>query len=331
MEEKIKIGLSKELYELLQKDCRDFKILKANGTPNMNAFLCNLILHYYETFCGAEESLNDRIKATLCDLPKKQSVELFSTIKKIINEKQDGKRADKNNISLSFKPTKHTQNAVFYIESILPSDESLSSFYRRMFASYAAKPKNEREKIIFRSTYEALLRAQEKGCQVMFRLNTLPLAQRASVYAVSASKDELFNYLLAFDGKKNRTVRLASIESVHLLSEPASIPQKNASYFARQIECGAQYPIYNTDDEPIRVQLTDKGKTLFEKIYLYRPTPISVDGDIYTFECSANQALYYFERFGETALILSPKKLGIFMRNYYYFAYKKYNKTYKDS
>ena len=61
---------------------------------------------------------------------------------------------------------------------------------------------------------------------------------------------------------------------------------------------------------------------------MYRPVPVSVEGDIYTFDCSANQVLYYFERFGSEALILSPKRLGIFMRNYYYFALKKYRTIY---
>lgn len=64
------------------------------------------------------------------------------------------------------------------------------------------------------------------------------------------------------------------------------------------------------------VTLCLNGKVLFEKIYLYRPTPVKIEGDIYTFECSANQVLYYFERFGDSALILSPKRLGISMRNY---------------
>ena len=70
------------------------------------------------------------------------------------------------------------------------------------------------------------------------------------------------------------------------------------------------------------------SRELFEKIYLYRPIPITIEGDVYTFDCSANQVLYYFERFGSEALILSPKKLGIFMRNYYYFALKKYRSIY---
>ena len=149
-----------------------------------------------------------------------------------------------------------------------------------------------------------------------------------SVYSVSPAKDELFNYVLAYDGKHNVTMRLASIKTVSPLSFSSAIPDENKILFERQIACAAQYPMYNTDDEPIKVQLTEKGKRLFEKIYLYRPTPVAIDGDVYTFNCSANQLLYYFERFGENALILSPKKLGIFMRNYYHYALKKYKTIY---
>lgn len=39
MEEKIKVSLAKETLELLKKDCGDFKILKADGSPNFNSFI----------------------------------------------------------------------------------------------------------------------------------------------------------------------------------------------------------------------------------------------------------------------------------------------------
>ena len=86
--------------------------------------------------------------------------------------------------------------------------------------------------------------------------------------------------------------------------------------------------MYDSDNELIKVKLTEKGKDLFKRIYLYRSEPVEINDNIYTFNCSANQLLYYFERFGDNALILSPKKLGIYMRDYYYFAYKKYKKLY---
>ena len=155
--------------------------------------------------------------------------------------------------------------------------------------------------------------------------------RKASVYAIAEGKDELFNYVLAYNGKSNTTCRLASVKSVFLLTERAEIPESNAALFEKQIKYGAQYPFYNTDGKPIKVQLSEKGKALFRKIYLYRPEPVSIDGDIYTFECSANQLIYYFQRFGENAVILSPGKLGIFMRNYYRFALKKYKAYYTDN
>ncbi len=329
MEEKIKISLPMPLSELLRKDCRDFKILKKDGSPNVNAFINRLILHYHERFCADEEELNERIRRLTEPVALRDRERMFVEIKKLFAQKSEEPAEKKNSTSLAFKPTKQTEAAVLYIEAVLPPSESLSSFYRRMFASYAVQTKNEREKIIYKELYEELQTALKKDRRVMLKFKTNNPPAAVSVFAVSSSQDELFNYLLAYDGKKNHTVRLANLETVHLLPEKASIPEENQGYFRRQIECGAQYQINNTDNEPIRVQLTEKGKALFEKIYLYRPKPISVEGDIYTFDCSASQVLYYFERFGDTALILSPKRLGIFMRNYYYYAYKKYKNTYR--
>ena len=44
MDEKIKISAPKSVYELLKKDCEDFKITKPDGSPNMNAFLNGVVL-----------------------------------------------------------------------------------------------------------------------------------------------------------------------------------------------------------------------------------------------------------------------------------------------
>ena len=200
-----------------------------------------------------------------------------------------------------------------------------------MFLSYAQKTKNQREKIIHKENFELLQKAITRGVQVCVQLQSGIVMNNLSVYSISPAKDELFNYVLAYDNKHNATIRLASVKMVSPLSVSSYIPEENKILFQRQIACAAQYPMYNTDNEPIKVQLTEKGKKLFDKIYLYRPTPVSIEGDIYTFNCSANQLLYYFERFGENALILSPKKLGIFMRNYYYFALKKYKTIYKGN
>lgn len=241
------------------------------------------------------------------------------------------KQSESENIQskvFAFKPTKNTEKAVIYIENLLLQNESLSSFYRRLFMAYSQKTKTDREKIIFKENYTLLLKAIKKGVKVCLSYVKGEVVKDASVFSVSAAKDEMFNYVLYYNGRQNVTVRLASLSTVSLLAEKSALPDENRALFERQVECAAQYPMYSTDKEPIKVQLTEKGKILFNKIYLYRPSPVSIEGNVYTFNCSANQLLYYFERFGDSAIILSPKKLGIFMRNYYYFAYKKYKSFY---
>ena len=194
--------------------------------------------------------------------------------------------------------------------------------------TYAKKGKSDREKIIHKEVYSVLKEAMEKELQVCVSLNNDQIYNESSLYAIEPAKDEFFNYVLLVSAGKNRTLRLAKIKTAMLLTKPSEVPESSRALFDRQIACGAQYPIYDTFNEPIRVSLTEKGKGLFEKIYLYRPIPISIEGDVYTFDCSPYHVIYYFERFGAEALILSPKKHGIFMRNYYYFALKKYRSIY---
>lgn len=328
MDEKIKISIPKGTLDVLKKDCVDFKIVKENGQANMNAFINTLVVNYYEQFSAGEESLHEDVRTALSAVPEYYREKLFHDVIKIFSKRGEEGAERKSTAILSFKPTKNSQQALTFINSVLLQSESLSSFYRRMFISYTQKTKNEREKIIHKEHFELLQKAIKKNLCVCLTLKSGELYPNASVYAIAPAKDELFNYVLAYAKDKNQTVRLASVDCVCILPSTAKIPEQNKLLFDRQIACAPQYPMYSTDVEPIRVQLTPQGKRMFEKIYLYRPTPTQIDGDVYTFNCSANQLLYYFERFGENALILSPKKLGIFMRNYYHYAVKKYRTLY---
>lgn len=327
MTEKIKISVPEKIYDILRKDAKDFRILKPSGTENLNAFINSLVVNYYEEFAADDESLRENVMAALSSIPEKYAKNAFPEVMKAIVKREKDEDLGRS-VSVSFKPTKASEAVTVYIENVLLKNEAISSFYRRLFISYAKKLKNDREKIIHKQNYDILSSAIKKGMQVCISLDNGRIYNDASLYAIAASKDELFNYALLFSDKKNITLRLSKIRTVSLLAKKAEVPEETKEMFARQIAAGAQYPIYSTDDEPIRVQLSEKGRELFDKIYLYRPTPIAMEGDVYTFDCSANQVLYYFERFGSEALILSPKRLGIFMRNYYYYALKKYRTLY---
>ncbi len=326
--EKIKISINKATLDTLKKDCVDFLITKDNGQPNFNSFINILLNNYYEQFSAVEESLYDDIMDAVKNVPPRYREEIFDSMKRIIDKRTDSP-LKKETTTFSFKPTKVGEKAINYIDNVLLKSESISSFYRRLLTSYTQKTKNEREKIIYKDTISLLQKALKKGVTVMLTMKNGTLMKDVSIYAMGESKDELYNYVLLFHEGKNVTSRLSKIRSVNLLNAKAVFPEKGKALFDKQLRWAIQYTVYNTDDTPIQVKLTPKGKILFEKIYLYRPEPVSIEGDIYTFECSANQLLFYFERFGEHALILQPKRTGIFMRNYYYFAYKKYRSIYK--
>ncbi len=330
MYEKIKVSVPARIYELLRKDAEDFRLLKPSGEANLNALVNALMMNFHRDFAADGEELRERIAHALSDLPPHRAQAALEEITQAIAGRERSAHEDGQSVPLSFKPTRASERVAVYIENVLLKNESLSSFYRRMFIAYARKTKNEREKIIHREAYDRLCRALERGVQVCISLENGRVYNGVSIYSVTPARDELFNYVLFYGDGKNVTVRLAKIKTVSLLREKSSIPVQSEQLFARQVRYGAQYPVYSSDDQPIRVRLTEKGRALFNKIYLYRPTPVKIEDDVYTFECSAGQALYYFERFGAEALILSPKRLGIFMRNYYHYALKKYRTLYSE-
>lgn len=330
MDEKIKVSLPLSTLNILKKDCVDFLIVKENGKPNMNAFINTLIVNFYETFSNSEETLHQDLKKAIEVVPEYYKEKVFNNVLKILTKKSEEADDKKNTVTLSFKPTKISQTAVMHVEQVAVQNESISSFYRRMFNAYVSKTKNEREKIIHKEVLLVLQKAVKLGVQVCIKLDKNRIINGLSVYSIAPAKDELFNYVLGYQPSNNVTVRLAKIKSISLLSSEISIPEENKTLLDRQIACAPQYPMYKTDKHLIKVELTKEGIKLFNKIYLYRPTPIAIEDNVYTFDCSASQALYYFERFGNNALITAPKKLGIDMRNYHYFALKKYNTFYKE-
>ena len=135
---------------------------------------------------------------------------------KILNKKVEDVDAQKETVSLSFKPTKISEKAILHIEQVLLQSESISSFYRRLFNAYARKTKNEREKIIHKEVYSILQKAIKLGVQVCAKLETGNIVNNLSVYDICSAKDELFNYVLGYSNPNNVTVRLAKIKKGRL-------------------------------------------------------------------------------------------------------------------
>lgn len=322
MQEKIKISLPTNVLNTLKLDCKNFNIVKADGTPNFNSFINTLIVNFYEGFTANEETSQDEISKIVSILPDRYRETIFNGVIKAM-AKRNSNITDKNSSTFSFKPTKSSEKAVSFIENIILANESLSSFYRRLFISYTSRPQPKREIIIFKENYDLLQKAIKKGVQVCI-VTKGDRIKNTSIYAVASAKEELYNYILSSDEQDLYTLRLANVKSVSLLSKKAETPNDVKEIFERQIRCGVQYPIYRDEDQLIKVIMSNKGLYLYKKIYLYRPDPIKIEGNVFFFDCSVNQAMHYFKRFGVDAIIVEPEKIAKMMYTYYAGATRKY-------
>ena len=88
----------------------------------------------------------------------------------------------------------------------------------------------------------------------------------------------------------------------------------------RTINYGPQFAINELQD--IKVKLTLRGQDMYKLIYIHRPVPKLVEGEIWTFDCAWNQVKQYFTRFGAEAQVISPSQYAEEMTEYYKQAYR---------
>jgi predicted DNA-binding transcriptional regulator YafY len=199
-----------------------------------------------------------------------------------------------------------------------------------MFDSYCALPQDRRERIIFRNLVSAIEQAIEENRQIyLLSKNNYATGHPGitlSPYSLSLTKEELYNYLLGelVEYHNVRTTRLCRIRAIRILSDKRSFTDSVKESLEKMIRNGPQYPYHDEEDELIRVRFTEEGLRMFKAYYLHRPVPLKEDGDTYSFDCSWMQAMTYFSRFGEDALIISPKKLSRKMLNFYSVSRKRY-------
>ena len=329
MEEKIKISIPSFTKEILLKDCANFNFYKNENTINKNLFINTLIVNHYENFSNDEKVLHDDLANVLIDSLEVYDSSVLDKIIKVLDKRNNSKNKEDTTVSLSFKPTKLSSKTIDYINNILINNESISSYYRRLLNSYVHKPMNERELIIFKDNYDTLTNSINENLRVCIFLTNGTVYKDISIYAVSPSNDELFNYVIGVDSFNNLfTIRLNKICNVTLTNKKREISKEDIEIFKKQIKRGIQYPMSRNEQEEIIVKLNDDGKRLFKRIYLYRPTPTKIEGDLYYFDCSYQQANQYFRRFGKAAIVVAPSKLGIALKQFYKHANKEYRDIY---
>ncbi len=331
MEEKIRVNLPKRTHDLLLKDAENFEFFKKDGSLNKNAFINRLILNYHLDYAKKQKEMLGIITSSISKLDDDPFLleEAGYRILNRLNLNQYG--TDENSeVHISFRPVRDSSNTIEFIESHELRGSSRSNYYRMLFDSYCSLPQDKRERIIFRDIVEPIEEAIAEDRQIYLLSKNNYLLGRPGLilnpYSLSLTREELYNYLLAeiSDVGAVRTTRLCRIRNIRILPEKRVFTDTVKEKLEKMVFNGPQYPYQDEEDEPIRVRFTEEGLRMFKVYYLHRPVPRSIEGNIYTFDCSHMQALTYFSRFGENALILEPNKLSMDMLNYYRSAEEKY-------
>lgn len=325
--DKIKIYVTPRVGDILAHDADSFEFYKADGvTPNKNALLTNLIVNYTQEFNERQERLFERIDKELKVLPYLSDdvrEGLCNELASKVNKEIASDSTERFNRLISLKPTKETAPLLDYAENYLLKGSSISEYYRNMFTAYASFTQDKREEIIFKKNYDTLSKAINEGKKVFITTRSKARFYELSPYAFARSKEEMHVYLLTLNKNRCRTIRLSRIESVVILKKEATFDEASIVTFKKMQEYGPQF-YYLANEEDIVIRLNKAGVKRFHSIYVHRPIPKKVEGDLYYFDCSTNQVVEYFKRFGDEAYVLSPTKVREEIFNFHYRAVKAY-------
>lgn len=326
--DKIKIYVTKRIATLLESDADSFEFHKRDGvTVNKNAFLTALIINYQDEFRTRQQNISSKIEEILktSRLTYNEISNFVPLITEGVNREITYDPVEKFDSLVSLKPTKESQPIIEFAENYLINGSSLSEFYRNMFTSYASQPKDKREEIIFRKQVTEINKAISENKKIFITTQTSNNElKELEPYAIARSKEEMHLYLLAKQGHIKMPLRISRITSVTILNTESYFTKEDVEFFKKMQTYGPQF-FYGKQDPIITVRLTPNGKEKFKRFYVHRPIPISVNDNVYVFNCSQDQVIQYFIKFGNDAFVESP----IFVRDKMMMFFRRALQSYK--
>ena len=324
MTEKYKIYLPEEIRSRLINDAELFEFTRSDESVNLNGFLKELIVNYFDQYVKESENLLNEITNDLSSIkslkPKDASILAEKIIKNYIrnNEVTGGKSSV---ITLTVSGASY--NIIRIIENNLLKDNSLSGYIKDMFISYLSIPRNKREEIIFKDTYDTINEAIKEQRLLSFVSTSSRYKETVEPYIIATSKEEQFNYLLCCDPKKRntRSFRVSRLKNLFITSESFTLDKEIEKDLK---EKAIRSPQSVTPDIHAAIKMTEKGKRKFRLVTKNRPNITKIKGDIYYFDWPEMQLEEYFRRFGKDAIVISPRSLKSRLRNYYSQAYEAY-------
>ena len=329
MTEKYKIYLTEETKNRLIDDAELFEFFKSDGKVNLNSFLKELIVNYFEQYRedGDEliRSMADDIASVKSLKPKDARDIAGKIIRNYINNREPS--SGRSSV-ITLTVSGESYGIIKIIENNALMDSSLSGYLKDMFLSYLSIPRSKREEIIFADTYRSIGRAIDTCRLLSFTSGSSEYHAVVEPYMTVISKDEQCSYLLCRDPRtrKYHSYRISRLSNVFVTSD-TFVRDESAAEELRARGMRSPHSVMPAVHAVIR--MTEHGRQMYKVIVKNRPAVTSVEGDLYHFDWPELQLVDYFKRFGKDAIAVSPRSLRSKLRNYYEVSLEAYGGTVK--
>ena len=356
MTEKYKIYIPEEMRLRLLNDAELFDFYKKDGSINLNGFLKELLLQYFDEYRETKERLLDTILSDLSAFSSISREDANAIADKIMNtylrrperdivhftQGTRSKRASlrsagnahselksERNAAITLTVSGRSLNIMRSIESNMLTRVSLSQYLNDFFSSYLSISRKDRERILFQDIFEELNTAIRKNSIIRFTSTSAPkVIFTVQPYCIAASKEEQCNYLLCLDNETGipRSFRISRIRALYSSSDKF-IPNESRKLELQEI--ARRSPQSTSKGIEAEVRLTEKGLQKFHFITKNRPDVLKKEGNTLYFNWPKTQLEEYFHRFGKEAVILEPDECRESMRFFYKKAWEAYRKKEK--
>ncbi len=332
---KLNISVPESLAKLLMHDAELFEIYKGEGTEiNFNHFLNLLIHEYSEEYKEKISKAEKKVKILLENFIYSPDIrdKMTNNILKAIAHVNQPDRKEGSPVRIGFKPDKTNRRPLEIMADNNHEKGYLVKYLSNMFLDYSSFPIYEREKIIYRSTVNKLIKACHDRQEITFCTKwNRNLVHHVIPYELVYDPEETLNYLLCDEliDPKNvpeefrekasdpdrpefihrvMTYRLSRIVQPELYNPSHTMNEKFVPYFEAMKRYSPQFAIFPQKGIDIgsvkQIELTEKGQKRFRMVYRGRPLidpndihPGEGTNLIYDFKCSESQLLFYFSRF----------------------------------
>ena len=328
MTEKYKIYIPEETKSRLMNDAELFDFTKNDGSVNLNAFLKELLVNYFDQYREMKKHLLDTILSDLSEYSSITDKDANSIADKIINTyMRNGEYKSGRNATITLTVSGRSLDVMRSIENNMLSQVSLSQYLNDLLSSYLSISRSNREMIIFRDTFEDLNKAIKKKRIITFSsTSSQDLVYTIRPYMIAASKEEQCNYLLCTDNRsgQSRTFRISRLRALYVTSDTFNI---NEDILQELTDIAIRNPQSASKNVEAKVVMTDRGIRKFHLIVKNRPDVERREGNTFYFNWPKRQLEDYFSRFGKDAVIVSPPECIESLKIFYGKALDAYKKA----